>query len=89
MEHFWENSFVFHFVNGEEWKNIAKGTTDPRVEIISQVITQIFIKIQLHNQNKTSTAKYCQKFGFKISPELQIRNLNQTLCSNSKQNLTF
>ena len=25
-------------------KNIAKGTTDPRVEFISQVITQILIK---------------------------------------------
>ena len=29
--------------------NIAKGKTDPRVEFISQVLTQIFIKLQFQN----------------------------------------
>ena len=29
--------------------NIAKGTTDPRVEFISQVITQMLIKFQFQN----------------------------------------
>ena len=29
--------------------NIAKGTMDPRVEFISQVLTQIFIKFQFQN----------------------------------------
>ena len=35
----WEN-----MDNKESIENIAKGTTDPRVEFMSQVITQILIK---------------------------------------------
>ena len=38
-------------------KNMAKGTTDPRVEFISQVLTQIAIK---------SNFKISIKFNFKI-----------------------
>ena len=34
-------------------RNIAKGTTDPRVEFKSQVQTQILIKHQLQNLNQT------------------------------------
>ena len=34
---------------GFEMKNIAKGTTDPRVEFILQVLTQILIKFHLQN----------------------------------------
>ena len=30
-------------------RNIAKGTTDPRVEFISQVLTEILIKFQIQN----------------------------------------
>ena len=30
----------------KRWRNIAKGTLDPRVEFISQVLTQILIKFQ-------------------------------------------
>ena len=33
----------------DKWTNIAKGTTDPRVEYISQVLTQILIKFQVQN----------------------------------------
>ena len=29
--------------------NIAKGTTDPRVEFISQVLSQILVKFQFQN----------------------------------------
>ena len=32
-------------------RNIAKGTTDPRVEFISQVLTEILIKFQIQNLN--------------------------------------
>ena len=38
-------------------KNIANGTTDPRVEFISQVQTQILIKIDLQNLDQESTSK--------------------------------
>ena len=38
-------------------QNIAKGTTDPRVEFISQVITQILIK-QFRNFNWALTSKH-------------------------------
>ena len=44
---------------GQTWsqeKNIAKGTTDPRVEFISQVITQTLIK-QFQNFDKALTLK--------------------------------
>ena len=37
--------------------NIAKGTTDPRVEFISQTRTQILIKFQFQNLDKALTSK--------------------------------
>ena len=37
--------------------NIAKGTTDPRVEFISQVQTEILIKFHLQNLDYASTSK--------------------------------
>ena len=37
--------------------NIAKGTTKPRVEIISQVQTQILVKFHLQNLGQESTSK--------------------------------
>ena len=38
-------------------QNIAKGTTDPRVEFISQFLTQILIKIHFQNLDQASTSK--------------------------------
>ena len=38
-------------------KNIAKGTTDPRVEFISQVLTQIWIKFNLQNVQQAPNSK--------------------------------
>ena len=38
-------------------QNIAKGTTDPRVEFISQDQTQILIKFHLQNLEQASTSK--------------------------------
>ena len=37
--------------------NISKGTTDPRVEFISQFLTQILIKIHFQNLDQASTSK--------------------------------
>ena len=37
--------------------NIAKGTTEPRVEFISQFLTQILIIFHLHNLQQVSTSK--------------------------------
>ena len=38
-------------------RNIAKGTTDPRVEFLSQVQKQILIKFHLQNIHQASTSK--------------------------------
>ena len=105
-------------------KNIAKDTTDPRVEFISQdhssqilnilhfqnldqaltsksqpnisistkskvrILTKpnfgMLTKIQLCNLNKTSAAKYWPNFSFKISPEFQLQNLDQSAQSLNK-----
>ena len=43
-----------HFLGGRvAILNIAKGTTDPRIEFISQVPTQILIKFHLANLQQT------------------------------------
>ena len=49
--------------------NIAKGTKDPRVEFISQVITQILIK-QIQNFDWALTSKSQQNIS--ISTKLKI-----------------
>ena len=63
--------------------NIAKGTTDPRVEfwlpkrlllIISQVLKQILIRFHLHNLDEAATSKP-QKIS--ISTKLNLQNLDQ------------
>ena len=75
--------------------NIAKGTTDPRVEFISQVITQILIK-QFQNFDKALTSKsqpnisistklklkILAKPSLRILTKIQLRNLNQTSAAN-------
>ena len=45
----------------------------------------IVTKIQLLNLNEISAAKYWPNFSFKISPELQLQNLDQTFSSNPEQ----
>ena len=54
-------------------------------------------KIQLRNLNQTSAAKYWPNYSFKIRtklqlqilPELQLQNLDQTLCSRSEHTFCF
>ena len=52
--------------------NIAKGTTDPRIEFISQVITQILIK-QFHNFNQALTSK--SQLNISILTKLKLKIL--------------
>ena len=51
--------------------NIAKGTTDPRVEFISQVQTQILIKFLLQNLDQASTSKSQPNISLSIKFKLQ------------------
>ena len=65
--------------------NIAKGTTDPRVEFISQVQIQILIKFHLKNLDQASTSK--SQPNISLSINLKLQNLDQTSCkchANSK-----
>ena len=57
-------------------KNIAKGTTDPRVEFISQVQTQVWIKFHLQNLDQASTSKFQPNISLSIKFKLQ--NFDQT-----------
>ena len=56
--------------------NIAKGTTNPRVEFLSQVQTQILIKFHLQNLDQASSSKSRPNIG--ISAKLKIQNIDQT-----------
>ena len=55
-------------------KNIAKGTTDPRVKFISQVQTQI--KFHLQNLDQASTSK--SQPNIRVSIKLKFQNPDQT-----------
>ena len=57
-------------------KNMAKGTTDPRVEFISQVQIQILIKFHLKNLDQASTTK--SQPNVSLSINLKLQNLDQT-----------
>ena len=65
-------------------ENIAKGTTDPRVEFISQFLTQILIIFHLHNLDQAATSKSHPNIS--ISTKLELQNLDQTRIS-TKNNL--
>ena len=56
-----------------------------KLKILTKHSLIILTKIQLRNLNQTSAAKYWPNFSFKISPELQLQNLDQALCSKSEQ----
>ena len=63
-------------------KNIAKGTTNLRVEFISQVQTKILIKFHLQNLDQGSTSKSQPNVSLSIKLKLQIV-ANTILISNS------
>ena len=62
--------------NSKHFKNIAKGTTDPRVEFLSQVQTQILIKFHLQNLDQASSSK--SQPNISLSIKLELQNLDQT-----------
>ena len=67
-------------------KNIANGTTDPRVEFISQVQTQILIKFDLQNLDQASTSK--SQPNISLSIKLKLQNLDQNYLQNLDQDST-
>ena len=84
-------------------KNIAKGTTDPRVEFILQVLTQILIKFHLQSLEQVSFSKsqpnitsqlklnfqILTKPSFRISTKFQIHNLYKTSAAKYWPNFSF
>merc|ERR1711963_1070949 len=73
----------------EQWEilieNIAKGTTDPRVEFISQVQTQILIKFHLQNLDQASTSTSTEhQHLYKTSAEKNCPNSSFKSCLNFK-----
>ena len=70
--------------------NIAKGTTDPRVEFclpkLKQVQTQILIKFHLQNFDQASTSRSQPNISLSIKRKLQ--NLDQAQLQNPDQDST-
>ena len=62
--------------DGPVLKNIAKGTTDTRVEFISRVKTKILIKFHLQNLDQGSNSK--SQPNISLSIKLKLQNLDQT-----------
>ena len=59
---------------------------------LHQTVINTFHSINISNSNnlnKTSAAKYWPNFSKKISPELQLQTLDQTLCSKSERKSNF
>ena len=56
--------------------NIAKATTDPRVEFISQCLTHILIKFHLQNFEQVKTSK-CQP-NMNIWTKVKLQNIDQS-----------
>ena len=54
--------------------------SQPNISSSTKSKLRILTKIQLLNLNQTSAVKYWPNFSFQISPELQLQNLDQTLC---------
>ena len=91
-------------LNGLHIKNIAKGTTDPRVEFLSQVQTQILIKFHLQNLDQASSSKsqpnisiwlnlfifkILTKPSFRISTKIQLHYLYKTSAAKYWPNSSF
>ena len=64
-------------------ENIAKGTTDPRVEFILQVLTQILIKFHLQSLEQVSFSK--SQPNLNISSKVKLQNIDQTKLQNLDQ----
>ena len=83
----WSN-FIFKISTKHSLQN-PNQTSASRLNLIFKILTKASIKIltkkNLHNLNQGSAAIYWLNLSFKISSELQLQNLDQTLCSKSGQ----
>ena len=59
-----------------------------KFKILTKPSFRILAKIQLRNLTQPSAAKYWLNFRFKISPELQLQNLDQSAQSPNKSFMT-
>ena len=62
--------------NGTKKENIAKGTTDPWVEFMLPVLTQILIKLHLQNLEQVAFSK--SQPNMNISTKVKLPNIDQT-----------
>ena len=84
---FWKKNYLKRYLRWCFKGNIAKGTTDPRVEfwlpkwlpsVISQDLKQILIRFHLQNLDEATTSKPQPKIS--ILTRLKLQNLDQTVC---------
>ena len=71
---------------GRYLANIAKGTTDPRVECLSQVQKQILVEILKMKFDQASTSK--SQPNISLSIKLKLQNLDQNKLQNLDQDST-
>ena len=70
-------------INKKSQPNISNSTKS-KVKILTKPSFKILTKIQLRYLNQTSAAKYWPNFSFKISPELQLQNVDLSAQSLNK-----
>jgi len=86
------SDFIFIFSTKQQLQNfnqISALRLNINFKILTKRIFWVSTKNNLHNLNQGSAAKYWLNFSFKISHELQLQNLDQTLCSKSGQKFYF
>ena len=82
--------FIFIFSTKQQLQNlnqISAFQLNLNFKILTRRSFRISTKNNLHNLNQGSAAKYWLNFSFKISPELPLQNLDQTLCWTLDNNL--
>ena len=86
------SDFIFIFLTKQQLQNVNQISAlrlNINFKILTKRIFWVSTKNNLHNLNQGSAAKYWLNFSFKISPELQLQNLEETLCSKSGQQFDF
>ena len=86
------SNFIFKISTKHSLQNPHQ-TSPPRLNLKFKILTKpclsILTKIHLHNLCKTSAAKYWPNSSLRILPELQLQNLDETLCWKSEQKFGF
>ena len=81
------SDFIFIFSTKQQLQNfnqISALRLNINFKILTKRIFWVWTKNNLHNLNQGSAAKFWLNFHFKNSPEVQLQNLYQTLCSKSE-----